>query len=58
MPRAEAKLLTMDDVSRCSCRLCPGSRGGCCWESVAAAGLAAEVLLDAGIPAFLDVGCG
>lgn len=42
MPRADARLLAIDDVSLWSERLCPGSRGGCCWGSVAGAGAVLE----------------
>jgi hypothetical protein len=35
IPRAEARLLAIDDESLCNCRLCPGSLGGCCGKSPA-----------------------
>lgn len=33
MPRADARLLTMDEVSLAGTRACPDSLGGCCWVS-------------------------
>lgn len=33
IPRAEARLLAIDEESLCNCRLCPGSLGGCCGKS-------------------------
>lgn len=35
MPRAEAKLLAIDDVSRVGSRACAANLGGCCWVSAA-----------------------
>lgn len=37
MPRADARLLAMEEESLCNWRWCPGSLGGCCNESFVAA---------------------